>query len=676
MALATYKLPKDNKKYCHVIQNHVAREEGRMSFRRLTWLLAWYYVNGARRFDTFNPDTGALTAHFVDSDGNMEYQCQELVSILDRTVGRLKEIDLLPRVFRSDDSLTGQREKATMQVLLDSAVGQEALETASGQFIHLFALLGSCGITGEVFDSPAKGLSTDFEVIHPKELFPFPSYGSDYTKPYGILRQRVVPFTWLKERFGRKIEDNRGFMEIYETPAGAPSSVEGDQEGEPGAMGGRMRHNFGQGEGHGEDDSVEVARIRELWIKGPGGLVQEFGISSGDYVITREKYDDMEVYCPIGMRTFIDTGTFHGAGMFDLLFSTVREMERLLKSLYNNVRDTDKYGFLVLPHGGFHHDTMFKDVGNGLRVAYYEPDYTGSDIRPFMVSPYNAGDAPGKIAGMAKAMVNDLSPIKDLAEEKGRIDSATGLQFLDEQMGRYMTNATNGLRGAFSDMYRALAAGVLTSLSDSSKPIPVGKLSIELAGVVIDPDTNEVSFENNPLPTIGRMQFGVRGRTIQSQTAKLERALEMVEKELTDPLAFRLYFLKEGMDPPLWMEEEKAAYNMVVQNVLRLFGDGQTPGMVIITPHNVMPKLQMRVLNSFMDSPLMGQSSVEVQNSFIDYRESLLQLIGPMLPPGVPQPDDLAAIQQDIMPQLQGQGGGGGQQGQQAGGAPQGASPQ
>jgi hypothetical protein len=319
---------------------------------------------------------------------------------------------------------------------------------------------------------------------------------------------------------------------------------------------------------------------------------------------------------------------------------------------------------------------MFKDVGNGLRVAYYEPDYTGSDIRPFMVSPYNAGDAPGKVAGMAKAMVNDLSPIKDLAEEKGRIDSATGLQFLDEQMGRYMTNATNGLRGAFGDMYRSLAADILSSVGGIPKPIPVGRLSVELAGVVIDPETNEVSFENNPLPGIGRLQFGVRGRTIQSQTAKLERALEMVEKQLSDPLSFRLYFLKEGLDPPLWMEEEKSAYETVVQNILRLFGDGQNPGMVIITPHNVMPKLQMRVLNSFMDSPLMGQAAVEVQNSFIDYRESLMQLIGPMLPPGVPQPEDLAAIQQDIMPQLQ--GGEGGQksqpqQGQKPGGGTQGA---
>jgi hypothetical protein len=672
MALATYRLPKDNKKYCHVIQNHVSREEGRMSFRRLTWLLAWYYINGARRFDVFNPSTGALTAHFVDEDGNMEYQCQELVSILDRTVGRLKEIDLLPKVFRADDSLAAQREKATMQVLMDSAVPPELLEDQSGKFIHLYALLGCAGITGEIFEAPARGLSADFEVIHPKELFPFPSYGTDYTKPYGVLRQRVVPLTWLKERFGRKISDNEKFMEVYEAQHGSEGTVDDEQEGEQtGAAGaGRTRWNFGQGEGHGQEDSVKVARIRELWIKGPGGLCEEYGVSSGDYVIQRDSYEGMEAYCPIGLRTFIDTGTFHGAGMFDLLFSTVREMERLLKSVYNNIRDTDKYGFLVLPHGGFHHDTMFKDVGHGLRVAYYEPDYTGSDIRPFMVSPYNAGDAPGKVAGLAKAMVNDLSPIKDLAEEKGRIDSATGLQFLDEQMGRYMTNATNGLRGAFSDMYRSLAAQVLNNVTASPRPIPVDRLTIELAGVVIDPDTSSVDFENNPLPGIGRMQFGVRGRSIQSQTAKLERALEMVEKQLTDPLAFRLYFLKEGMDPPLWMEEEKSAYKTIVQNILRLFGDGQNPGMIIITPHNVMPKLQIRVLNSFMDSPLMGQASVEVQNSFIDYRESLLQLIGPVLPPGVPQPDDLAAIQQEIMPQLQQQGG----QQPSSGGTRQGAS--
>jgi hypothetical protein len=670
MSQARYRLPKDNKKLCRVIDNHVQREEMRMSFRRLTWLVAWYYINGARRFDVFNPETGALTAHYVDKEGNMEFQSGELLSVVDRTTGRLKEMDLWPKVVRSDTSLDAVRERAMMQVLLDAAVDPGALDQAVAKFVHLYTLLGSCGVTGQVFNSPARGLSTDFEVIHPKELFPFPSFGTDFTKVAGLVRQRVVPLKWLQERFGRKIADNKGDLEVYEVPVGAPGSVENDYYdwGGEGATGGRVRWNFQEGSGApiDTDVSIEVARIRELWTEGPGSLCDEYALVSGDYKITHTVYDGAEAYCPVGMRTFIDTGTFHGAGLFDLLFSSVRELEKLLKSLYNNIRDIDRYGFLVLPHGGFNHDTLFKDVGEGLRVAYYEPDYTGSDVKPFMVQPYNSGDAPGKAAGLAKAMLEGISPIKDLAEEKGRIDSASGLQFLDEQMGRYMTNATNNLRGAFSDMYRGLASDVLSNVAAQPGPIPVGRLTVELAGVIIDPETQRVTFEDNPLPTVGRLEFGVRGRTVQSQTAKLERAMDMVEKKLGDPMKMILYFLREGMEPPMYIEEEKAAYNTVVRNILLLYGNGQQPGMVIITPHNAMPQLQLRVLGAFMNSPLMGLAQPEVQNSFIDYRESLLQLMGPILPPGVPPPDDLATIQQDIMPQLQGGGQGQKPQGQGA----------
>jgi hypothetical protein len=655
MGQARYKLPKDPQKLCRILDNHVQREETRMAYRRLTWLVAWYYINGARRFDVFNPETGALNAHFVDTEGNMEFQSGELLSVTDRTVGRLKEIDLWPKVVRSDNSLDAVRERSVMQVLLDAAIDPGALDTAISKYVHLYVLLGSCGITAQTFNSPARGLSTDFEVIHPKELFPYPSYGTDFSKVGGLVRQRVVPYEWLKARFGRRIERNRDKMEIYEAPVGSVAAVESDETTEgAGATGGRTRWNFEEGAGGptDKDISMQISRIRELWVTGPGTLCSEYVLVSGDYLINHGDYENIEAYCPIGIRTFIDTGTFHGSGLFDLLFSSVRELERLLKSLYNNIRDIDEYGFLVLPHGGFNHDTLFKDVGEKLKVAYYEPDYTGADVKPFMVTPYNAGDAPGKVAGLAKAMLEGISPIKDLSEEKGRIDSAAGLQFLDEQIGRFMTNATNNLRGAFSDMYRGLASDVLHRVAESPNPVPVGKLNVELAGAVIDPETQRVSFQENPLPTVGRLDFGVRGRTVQSQTAKLERAMDMVEKKVADPLKMILYFLKEGMEPPMYIDEEKAAYDTIVRNILLLFGNGQNPGQVIVTPHNVMPQLQLRVLGAFMNSPVLGLATPEVQNSFIDYRESLLQLMGPILPPGTPPPDDVAMIQQEIMPKL------------------------
>ena len=102
-----------------------------------------------------------------------------------------------------------------------------------------------------------------------------------------------------------------------------------------------------------DETKYSLVRIRELWLTGHRNTVTRYVVTSGDYVIVDEDYADVEVYCPIGIARFIETGSFYGAGLFDLLFSISREMEKLLKSLFNNIRDMDQYGILVLPQGQF-----------------------------------------------------------------------------------------------------------------------------------------------------------------------------------------------------------------------------------------------------------------------------------------------------------------------------------
>ena len=656
----TFKFPTEKKEIAKVIATHIAREESRLSFRRLTWLLAWYYMNGSRRFDVFDPSTGALQAHFLDEEGNLEFQLQEMMNIVDRTIGRLKEISPFPRVERVDHSLKGIRERAMMQVVLDSAVHPQQLENAYAMFLQFFTLLGCAGITGHISKLPAAGLTTDFEVIHPKELFPFPSLGSDYTKIAGMVRQRVLPLDFLKDKVGRKVMDNKDNMEVFTVPLGSQASADENESNEGG--GGRIRHNFGRSSGAGgaKQNTIEVVRIRELWLTGSGDRCVRYLMSSGESLLADENHDDEEVYCPIGFHQFIDTGTFHGAGLFDKLFSTVREFERLVKDVINNIREIDRYGVLVLPHGGFQHNAVFKEIGDTLKVCYYEPDVAGQDVRPFMITPFNAGDAPAKVAGMTKSILDNLSPIRDLAEEKGRIDSAAALRVLERDIARPITNATDGIRKAWGEMYRALGGRLLDEMSREPEGIPVGRLTLDLAGVVIDAENNLATFENNPLPTLSRMQFTIKGRQGASDAAKIQGALEVAKNQQTDPMAMKLYFLAEGLEPPMWMEEEKAAYECVIENILTLYADGQRPGEIIFTPHTVRPEMQLRVLGAFMQSTTMKKAGPEVIDVFQDYRESLLMMLQPIMPPGVPEGQDLGMVRDQLPPGQQG----GPQQGQ------------
>ena len=60
MATDPIKLTKDPLALARIIDQHVDREMNRLSYRRATWLVALYYLMGARQFDVFDPESGAV----------------------------------------------------------------------------------------------------------------------------------------------------------------------------------------------------------------------------------------------------------------------------------------------------------------------------------------------------------------------------------------------------------------------------------------------------------------------------------------------------------------------------------------------------------------------------------------------------------------------------------------
>ena len=648
MASEIYALPKDKELLAQIIDQHVERELTKLTYRRTLWILAWYYMNGFRRFDVFDPRTARVVPYYLDEDGNMEFQSTELLSIIDKTTARLNTMDLRPRALRQGFSLAGLRERSVAQLVADAVVSDQQLEKVKRDFNYLFCLLGSCGVTGHIVDHPTIGLTADLEVIHPKELMPFPSLGQDHTKARGIIRQRVVPMSFLRERYGNDVlEKHKNKMDAWswewghdmEEPADAPgngyilnSASSGALNGVPG------------------DNEMEVVKVREVWMDGPRGTCSRYIVSSGNVIIDDVDLTETETYCPIGFARFMDNGTFHGAGLFDLMFGIVREMERLLKSLFNNIRDIDKYGVLVMPQGTINERAVLRDVGKGLRYLSYSKDaLLGDDFKPMVIQPYNAGDVPGKVAQFAKTIADSLSPVQDLIAEKGRVDSASGLQFLDEQISKAMTNPTSGVQAAFGVMYKSVVAKASREMMISQRSLPVNKLTLDLAGAVIDPMEGTVSFKKNPIPNFSQISFTVKDTSPRSEVVRKQEAMSMLQAGLTDPEGVKLFALKEGLDFAIWMEEEKSAYESVIRNILLLYGDGVTTQQIVLTPHTCRPDMQLRVLSSFMANPVMGMASPEVQDAFKSYRESLISFMGQSLPAMVPNPDDVANVNPGMM---------------------------
>jgi hypothetical protein len=608
------------------------------------WLLTYYYLNGMRRFDVFDPMSGALSPHYLDEEGNLEFQSQEMLSAIDRASARLASMDLRPKVLRRGTSLPMIRQRSVAQLLSDSLIAEDQLAEVSQKFAHIYTALGSCGIQGHIVDHPTIGLTTDLEVVHPKEIFPFPSLDQDYTKQAGMVRQRMVPLETLVEKFGDRIKRNLEEMEYYDIQPG-----EVMEDGEDGSYG-RTSNPFSGSNYHGDDpeSTMTVVRVRELWLDGPRGTCSRYIICSGDYLIDDQDLTNTQSYCPIGFARFMDTGTFHGAGLFDLLFSINREMEKMLKSLFNNIRDLDRYGVVVMPQGSFNERSVLREVGDGLRMISYQPDPLNEKFSPFVISPHNAGDVPGKTAAFAKQLMQSINPVQDLIAEKGRVDSATGLQFLDEQINRAMSNPTMGVAHAFGSVYRSMVSSASRELVLTPRKINVHSLDLELAGAVIDFDRSEISFENNPVPNVSALTFTVKQVNPRSEVARKQEAMQLMQAGLMDPESFKLFALKEGLDFAMYMEEDQAAYEQVVKNILTLFGNGAEPGQVIITPHTSKPELQIRVLSSFMTGPVMSGADPTVVDEFKKYRESLMQFMGASLPAMVPNPDSIAIAQQDV----------------------------
>ena len=638
-------LPTEEAALANVIRRHADRCEMQLMFRRTNWLLAWYYMNGYRRFDVFDPVSGQLSPHLLDKEGNMEFQSQDLLYAINQVAGRIQSMDLRMKADTQAGSLDGLRSKSMSQIIGDSTISDNTVDRVKEEFSWMFSCLGFAGVTGHVVDHPTIGLTTDIEVIHPRELFPFPLTGQDITKMQGIVRQRWVPVTMLERMYGKKkIRAKLDRMEWFEADPGEPWP-ERDGIRDVTYWTGSRSESSNISSGAEKHEYVGVVKVRELWMTGPNNTVQRYCVTSGECVIEDQDLSNLEVYCPIGYARFFNNGTFHGAGMFDILFSTHRNLERLSKSLFNNVMDTDRYGIVVLPQNQMNQNQILRDVGRGLRALFWQPDGLTEGFSPFTINPHNAGDMPGRAAQFAREAMNAVNPIQDLIKEKGRVDSASGLGFLEEQITRALTTPTNGVARAWGDMYRATVQTAAQHLTVSRRALPVGNLTLDLAGAIIDPQSLTVSFKNNPLPDLSRTYFTIRATSPKSTVARKQEALDLWQRGINqDPLAFNLFAIKEGLDFALWMDEDKAAYEMAVRSILMAFGDGEQPGEVVLTPYTTRPEVVLRVLNSFIGGPAMSVASAAVHNSMKKFRATLINFMGLSLPAAIPNPDDAAML--------------------------------
>lgn len=651
--MTRYQLPKNKKDLARVIDSHVRREEWNLSVKMTRYQLASAYMAGARRFDVVDFSKRRVASYHVEKDGRVPMQMQHLMTETNRMLGELNDLDLMPSVPREFRSLPMMREAGTAQVILDALVDASEHEAQKSTLTYQYAYLGFVGYQADIATDSFLGVTADFEVVHPRELLPFPSIDDDLSKVGGIVRQNLMPISTLKQRLldrynVRLTDARRSDMEIFEKEIG--ESLDDTEH-----SGGHASHGIPQSasRGLGEDKpktSEEVVRVRQLWLEGKKGTVSRYVVTSGLTTLVDIDYEErgQRVFFPIHVARFLEDGTFHGAGMFDLMFSGFRELEKLTNFLVQNTKDINNQRFLVIPAGVIEEKQAFKDRGNSLGVVTIDNEVRMDPNRPFnpiVVDPPNAGDMPGRTAAFLRDVMDRMSPVQDIIRNKGRVDSQVGLEFLMEVGRKSIGKSVQGLALMYSGAYRAVLANGSRELALTPRALPVKNLSLDLVGVVIDEESATVSLSDNPLPRADMLTISVKQLHPKSASVAKQEAMAMFDRT-KDLDRLLLWSINTGVEIEWYYDDMKAAHQSVVGNILRLYGDGQVPGEIVVTPHLARPEIQLKILNGFMSGPQMAVASADVIDAFQDYRTQLMLYLDQVLPQNVPDPVDTALLQQ------------------------------
>lgn len=654
-------LPKEREALAEVLLRHVHNEASRLSVWRTMKLLAWEYLaNNCRHFKFINPNTGDIRATMFGENGKLDFVSQELSLLINQTVSRLSGMNFLPKVTRDSLSLAAIRERAAAQALSSAMLPSSVVDQTKKDFVYNLVTLGSCGLSSTLTRAAGAGLMGKLEVVHPLQMLPWPSVGYDLTVVRGDIRHRYISISELAHRLNMtegdimKKPDDLSYIELDR----------GESPGAPMADGYETMFTASNPlrSGRRRDDTEIFIHTIECWEHGPHGTASRYCVTSGKRVFEDVDFSGFEVYPAVTLQRFYDNGTYHGMGMFDALYGLSRQAELMLGNLFDNVRDTDRFPVLVLPQGEFNARSLLKDVGRGLRVLFYEPDPNAmTETKPFHIQPVNAGDVPGRTAQFAREMLRSLAPTRDLLREKGRADSFPALQFLQEEAVSGLTQPVASIDAAYGNAYRRTVSSAIAHLLHNDETIPVQRLSLDLAGVIINTEDSTVSFRENPLPTISRMRFGISETSPRSEATRKSEAVQL-NRDVPflyngdSPYDARVRFIRlalsEGLDFAYHMEDERNAHETVVRHLLILYGDGEySADYVLPSRYSASPAIQIATTKGFMGSPAFLAASSRVQDAISSYFDLLLQWSGMVVGAN---PDDLAMLAQFSTPMQRG----------------------
>ena len=668
----SFYLPKDKKQSAEVISKLIAEGKSRRNPRAVRWWTANAYMQGIREFSALDYSKGSVTIGYQDESGVLKLRYEEITAKYQAQLGRLLGLDISPRVNKKGVSLDGLRKASTGQVVLDAAMPQDKVSRLKLDIMPPILLYGTIGVGLWFEGADSQGI----EVIMPWEILPIPVDISGPTDVRGLIRVRYVPLDWVKNLAitpsGKKIYEG---LDEYSVPAGQmPVQIDSTGEGilSTTASGGgffvKAANNKDAGNAWGtkggkkkDEENMSITQLVEVWTETSDGYIAEYRVYAGISKLAelyRHDHSADKYFMPVRIIRGISVGSFWGNSYVDQLIPMNHEIEIALSGIFQAASDYDTYGFQLWPTT-LGDPQMAERGQDGIKRIRYEPDYTCPDLKPENIMPAKMTNAQIQAVTVAAQMMDKIAnqPSELMSgDAPGRTDSASALGLLYETSGIPLSPTAKNIAEGLSGVYRAMLRILKDNWSDS-KVVNISNLDDSLAGIVLDAESGTLSLSQNAIPFPDEVSITIASEKPVSeaqQKAELKEALKEGRITLDE---FNFEIRKRGLDLPVGQEARWQNYRRAMMENIILFGDGKTPGKVIVSPNDVHD-VHLSVLLAFVARPEFFASSVQVREAFQAHVDEHKYSLG-TYPEQLPNIEDTAAasLGQPVEGQMPMQGG-------------------
>lgn len=653
-------LPDKKDALAEVIKRMVRAGESERNIRRVNWLVVHYYLQGARRFSGINYLSGSVKVRYESVSGELNFQYEDILRKLQAEMGRLMRIDIRPYIRKEGNfSLDGMRNASMGQAALDTMYRESRLEDQYPAFLQFLLKYGTAGLACWGNSIPRLGRAQPVvEVIPPWELLSVPANPASSAHVEAVMRVRWLPLTWLRDQKQLSIPSDddmdtidvpygvhpEGYSAVGSMNSGAVdvSGFDVDSARKDESAGGTRRVM----EQKAKDLIQTHAQTVEVFVPEPDGTLGQFVVSVGGKIVLNEKYvgEQETPMMPIGVARYTDAGGFYGRSFIGPLLPLNVEVEYLLKRLFENSQDLDQFGYLMIPADSGVQINQFKSTSRP-RIVTYQPDLTTPEHKPYAISPTNTGDFPGKVANLGRDISREQAGQSEMMAggAPGRVDSAQALGYLQESSNVPLSPVATSIASCLTTVYRAML-GLGRDRWPHESLARITLLDDSLVGVVLNPQDGRIVLDRNSIPYPLDVDVTIKASVPQSVQQRKMELLNLYQQQLVTAREFRWISRSEGLDFPLGSRAEYENRRKAILNNIILFGDGKTPGQVIVSRSADNPEIHLEVLNDFMARPEFTLASKEVRQAF-EQRQVIYQQALGGLPEGMEYPEDEAALQ-------------------------------